>query len=162
MAKDDKTNVMRLLSAAGISFDEHQYDPVTTDGELVAKALGTDPCATFKTLVTVSESRKYYVFVIPVNQELDLKACARAVGEKSISMLPQKNLLPLTGYVHGGCSPIGMKKTFQTTLDSSCLNFPKITFSAGKLGRQVSVSPQDMIAYIGASTAPLTRPKSHS
>ena len=161
MAKNDTTNVMRLLSASKISFVEHSYDPVTTDGELVAKAIGTNPESTFKTLVTVADSGKNYVFVIPVNRELDLKACGRAVGEKSIAMLPQKQLFPLTGYVHGGCSPIGMKKTFTTTFDDSALLFDTITLSAGKLGRQVSVSPLDLISYVRAKTAPLTRPKSH-
>ncbi len=160
MAKDYKTNVMRLLSAAGIAFQEHSYDPVTTDGELVAKILGTDPAATFKTLVTKSDSGKHFVFVIPVNRELDLKACGRAVGEKSIEMLAQKNLFPLTGYVHGGCSPVGMKKSFVTVFDQSCETLSKITLSAGKLGRQVSVNPADLIAYLGAKTAPLTRNKS--
>ena len=160
MAKDDKTNVMRLLLAAKIEFTERSYDPSITDGELVAKAVGTPPEATFKTLVTEAESGKNYVFVIPVYMELDLKACGRAVGEKSIAMLPQKKLFPLTGYVHGGCSPIGMKKTFRTVIDESCLSLPEMTLSAGKLGRQISVSPQDLIAYVGAETAPLTRNKS--
>ncbi len=162
MAKDDKTNVMRLLSAAKISFVEHSYDPETTDGELVAKAVGTDPNSTFKTLVTVAESGKNYVFVIPVNRELDLKACGRAVGEKSISMLPQKLLFPLTGYVHGGCSPVGMKKHLLTVFDDTALAFDSITLSAGKKGRQVSVSPHSLIEHVKAKTAPLTREKSKS
>lgn len=162
MAKDDKTNVMRLLSGAGISYSEHSYDPATTDGELVAVALGKSCEETFKTLVTESVSGKNYVFVIPVHLELDLKACARAVGEKSVAMLPQKKLFPLTGYVHGGCSPVGMKRNFQTVFDESCLSRAEITLSAGKLGRQVTLSPLELISFLGAATAPLTREKTHS
>ena len=161
MAKDDKTNVMRLLSGAKIEYVERSYDPEITDGELVAKAVGTAPEETFKTLVTEAESGKFYVFVIPVHLELDLKACGRAVGEKSIAMLPQKKLFPLTGYVHGGCSPIGMKKTLRTVIDDSCLSLDVMTLSAGKRGRQISLAPQDLISYVGAETAPLTRNKSH-
>ena len=157
MAKDDKTNVTRLLSGAKISFEIHTYDPSITDGERVAAAVGTEPNATFKTLVTVADSGKNYVFVIPVHLELDLKACGRAVGEKSIAMLPQKLLFPLTGYVHGGCSPVGMKKRLVTVIDSSCLDLPKMTLSAGKVGMQVTLSPQDLIQYLQCKTAPITR-----
>lgn len=159
MAKDDKTNVMRLLSAAKIDFKEHAYDPDTTDGETVAMLIGTNPDQTFKTLVTVSDNGKNFVFVIPVNRELDLKAAARSVGVKSVSMLPQKLLFPLTGYVHGGCSPVGMKKTLVTVFDSTALDFDLITLSAGKKGRQVSVSPNDLIVYVKAKTFSLTRSK---
>ncbi len=161
MAKDDKTNVIRLLSTAKIPFSEHSYDPTVTDGEAVAALIGTAPESTFKTLVTVSDNGKYFVFVIPVNLELDLKAAARAVGVKSISMLPQKQLFPLTGYVHGGCSPIGMKKSLPVTVDESALAFDAITFSAGRVGRQVTLSPNDLISYCRAKTAPLSRAKSN-
>ena len=151
---------MRLLQAAKISFQERSYDSEVTDGEVVAKLLGTDPAATFKTLVTVSDNQKHYVFVVPVDRELDLKAAARAVGERSISMLPQKLLFSLTGYVHGGCSPVGMKKRFATVFDETALVFDQITLSAGKRGWQVSVSPKVLIAFIGAKTALIARKKS--
>ena len=114
----------------------------------VAEVLGEDPNQVFKTLVTVSNTNNYFVFVIPVNKELDLKKAAKAVGVKSVSMLKQKDLLPLTGYVHGGCSPIGMKKSFLTTFDSSCNNFDTIIFSAGKIGYQVQVKVSDLESVI--------------
>lgn len=159
MAKDDKTNVMRILSQNKIEFEEHSYDPSITDGELVAKAVGMDPKRTFKTLVTVGDSGKNYVFVIPVHLALDLKASARAVGEKGISMLPQKMLFPLTGYVHGGCSPIGMKKSFPVTFDASCQTFDAITLSAGKVGRQITVKVQDLLSITRGKVFDLTREK---
>ena len=149
MAKDDRTNVMRLLASAGIAFTDHIYDPEETDGEEVAKLVGKSALETFKTLVTQAASGKNYVFVIPVHLELDLKAAARAVGEKSIEMIPQKKLMPLTGYVHGGCSPVGLKRSFPVVFDESCLALSEMTLSAGKRGRQVSVRPKDLISYVG-------------
>ena len=125
----DKTNVMRILDQKKIDYKSYSY--VGTDaisGTEVAKVLNQDPNRLFKTLVTVSNTNNYYVFVIPSNKELDLKKAAKAVGVKSVSMLKQKDLLPLTGYIHGGCSPIGMKKNFLTTFDSSSENFPTIIF----------------------------------
>jgi len=162
MANDEKTNVMRLLTAAKILFLEHSYDPGITDGERVAEAVGTDPDKTFKTLVTQGDPGKYYVFVIPVNRELDLKRAARAVGVKSVSMLPQKMLLPLTGYIHGGCSPIGMKKKFPTVFDETAMLSETLTLSAGKVGRQITVSPNQLLEYLGATTAVLSREKHQS
>ncbi len=162
MSKEDMTNVMRVLRSAGIEYSCHSYDPDVTDGEKVALLVGKKTEETFKTLVTEAQGGKNYVFVIPVHLELDLKACARAVGEKSISMLPQKKLYPLTGYVHGGCSPIGMKRSFQTVFDESCLLLQEMTLSAGKLGRQITASPEKLISLLGAKTAPLTREKSHA
>lgn len=159
MAKVEITNVMRLLSSAGIEFSVSTYDPETTDGEEVAKLVGTDPDQTYKTLVTVGASKKNYVFVVPVNRELDLKKCAKAVSEKNIEMIPQKMLLPLTGYIHGGCSPVGLKKAFPVIFDSSCLAFSKITLSAGKRGKQITVSPAALISFLSATTAPLSREK---
>lgn len=159
MAKEDKTNVTRLLLAAKIPFTVRTYDPNVTDGERVAQLVGTKPEETFKTLVTVADSGKNYVFVIPGHKELDLKACGRAVGEKSIAMLPQKLLFPLTGYVHGGCSPIGMKKRLPVVLDSSCLDIEEMTLSAGKVGMQVSLSPKSLLDYLGCDTFSLTREK---
>ena len=159
MAKEDITNVMRVLASAGICFTEHSYNADTTDGEEVAKLIGTDPDQTYKTLVTVAASKKNYVFVVPVNRELDLKKCAKSVGEKNIEMIPQKTLLPLTGYVHGGCSPVGLKKAFPIIFDDSCLLYEQITLSAGKRGKQITVSPKELISFLNAKTAPLSREK---
>ena len=157
MKKEEKTNVMRLLDAAKIAYTPHSYDPSITDGQSIAAILGEDPNATLKTLVTVSDSKKNYVFVIPVKCELDLKACARAAGEKSISMIHQKELLPLTGYIHGGCSPVGMKKRFPTFFDASCKDLKTITLSAGKVGRQITVGTLDFMKLCSAEFADLTR-----
>ncbi|MBQ1598685.1 MAG: Cys-tRNA(Pro) deacylase [Lachnospiraceae bacterium] len=143
--KDDKTNVMRLLDQKKVSYTPYNYTQLgLTNGAEIAKALKEDPKRVFKTLVTVAKSRQNYVFVIPVEEELDLKAAAKAVGEKSIAMIPQKELLPLTGYVHGGCSPIGMKKVFPTVIYESAKEYETILFSGGKVGYQVEVSPSDL------------------
>lgn len=143
--KDDKTNVMRLLEQKKIAYTPYCYKELElTNGAEIAKALGEDPNLVFKTLVTVAKSKQNYVFVIPVEEELDLKSAAKAVGEKSIAMIPQKELLPLTGYVHGGCSPIGMKKTFPTVIHNSAKEYEKILFSGGKVGYQVEVAPGDL------------------
>ena len=142
--KEEKTNVMRTLEQKKIPYTAFSYDPNgPLDGVSVAASLGQDPAAVFKTLVTKGAGGAYYVFDIPVAENLDLKKAARAVGEKSIVMLPQKELLPLTGYVHGGCSPVGMKKQFLET----------VTVSAGKIGHQVQVRPGDLLALLGAKTA---------
>ena len=145
----EKTNVMRILDQKKINYKSYSYvDTDAVSGMEVAEVLGQDPNQVFKTLVTVSNTNNYFVFVIPVNKELDLKKAAKAVGVKSVSMLKQKDLLPLTGYVHGGCSPIGMKKSFLTTFDSSCDNFDTIIFSAGKIGYQVQVKVSDLESVI--------------
>ena len=149
---EDKTNVMRLLDQAKIPYTPRQYD--VSDGQLdgvtAAHRLGVPPQQCFKTLVTVGASKRNYVFVVPVAKELDLKAAARAVGEKSIEMIPQAKLLPLTGYIHGGCSPVGMKKKLPTVIDADAQELEQMTVSAGKVGRQVSLSPQDLAAYVDA------------
>ena len=144
----EKTNVMRILDQKKIAYTSHFYgNTEAVGGEEVAEALGEDPNRVFKTLVTKSGSN-HYVFMIPVNRELDLKKAARAVGEKSVEMLKAKDLLPLTGYVHGGCSPIGMKKQFPTVIDKSAeptaahvsaADFDTIIFSGGKIGFQVEM-----------------------
>ena len=145
----DKTNVMRLLDQKKISYKEYTYEcDSALSGVEVAQSLGQNPDKVFKTLVTAGKSRKNYVFVIPVAEELDLKKAAQAVGEKAIEMLKMKELLPLTGYVHGGCSPIGMKKFFQTTIHESAGNFDTIIFSGGKIGYQVEVSLEDLSKVI--------------
>ncbi len=143
--KNEKTNVMRILDQHKIEYKSYSY--VNTDaisGVDVAKVLGQNEAQVFKTLVTVGHSKQYYVFVIPVAEELDLKKAAKAVGEKNIEMIKQKDLLSLTGYIHGGCSPIGMKKFFRTTIDLTAQNFDTIIFSAGKIGYQVQVSLDDL------------------
>ena len=142
---DFKTNVMRMLDKAKITYNHYSYaDTDAISGSEVAHALNQDPNSVFKTLVTVAKSGNHYVFMLPVEKELDLKKAAHSVGEKSVEMLKSKELLPLTGYIHGGCSPIGMKKFFKTVIDKSALNFDTIMFSAGKIGYQVEVSPNDI------------------
>lgn len=142
--KEDKTNVMRVLDQKKISYSHYALDNMTTNATQVALGLGTEPQYLYKTLVTVGKSKEHYVFMVPAPNELDLKKAARAVGEKSIEMIPQKELLPLTGYIHGGCSPIGMKKQFPTTIHTNAQEAEQIFFSAGKIGRQVQVAPQDL------------------
>lgn len=138
---EDKTNVMRILDQKKIEYKEHTY--LNTDaigGQEVAEALGEDANRVFKTLVTVGKTGNHYVFLVPVNKELNLKKAAKAVNEKKIEMIKSKELLPLTGYIHGGCSPIGMKKFFKTTIHSTAENYDTIMFSAGKIGYQVETS----------------------
>ena len=148
--KDEKTNVMRLLEQKKIPYTPHTYpheEGEAVDGVTVATLLGQDPGRVFKTLVTKGASGGYYVFDIPVAESLDLKKAAKAVGEKSIAMLPVKDLLPLTGYVHGGCSPVGMKKLFPTVFHESCLNYETMMVSAGRIGFQVEAKPADLMAW---------------
>lgn len=141
----EKTNVMRILDQKKIKYNEYYYgDTDAISGVEVANALNQDPQKVFKTLVTVGKSKKYYVFVIPVEKELDLKKAAQSINEKSIEMIKSKDLLSLTGYIHGGCSPIGMKKFFATTIDISAKNLDIIIFSAGKIGYQVELSLNDL------------------
>ena len=135
-----KTNVMRILDKLKIKYNSYCYEGTNAISGLdVANVLNQNPLCVFKTLVTVSKSGNHYVFMLPVEKELDLKKAASAVGEKSIGMIKQKDLLPLTGYIHGGCSPIGMKKFFKTTVDESAKDFDTIIFSAGKIGYQVEL-----------------------
>lgn len=156
--KDDKTNVMRVLDKAKInySFRKYEQNASLTGGE-IARILGEDPEKVFKTLVTVSKSKEHYVFMLPVEKELDLKKAARAAGEKNIEMIAQKELLSLTGYVHGGCSPIGMKKQFKTFIDESARQFDTIMFSAGKVGYQVEIATADAERLIPLCFADLAK-----
>ena len=155
--KEEKTNVMRTLDQKKIPYTAHSYDPEGgIDGVSVAHTLGQAPEQVFKTLVTKGAGGGYYVFDIPVAENLDLKKAAKAVGEKSIAMLPQKELLPLTGYIHGGCSPLGMKKLFPTCIDETAQLFDTICVSAGRRGLQVELRPDDLCAVIGAKYADLT------
>ena len=148
---------MRILDSHKIKYKSYFYDNTRAiSGVEVAQTLGENPAQVFKTLVTVSKSKKNYVFMIPVAAELDLKKAAAAVGEKNVEMLKQKDLLPTTGYVHGGCSPIGMKKFFTTTIDETAADFQTIIFSAGKIGYQVEMSLNDLQKVIPFNLAPLT------
>ena len=156
--KTEKTNVMRLLEQKGIPYTPHDYRASgAVGGTEVAAALDEDPARVFKTLVTQGASGGHYVFVIPVAEELDLKKAAKAVGEKSIAMLPQKELLPLTGYIHGGCSPIGMKKPFPTVLHQSAAEYDTICISAGKVGFQVELSPAGLQKMLPIKLADLIK-----
>lgn len=138
---EDKTNVMRILDQKKIEYKEHTYlNTGAIGGQEVAEALGEDANRVFKTLVTVGKTGNHYVFLVPVNKELNLKKAAKAVNKKKIEMIKSKELLPLTGYIHGGCSPIGMKKFFKTTIHSTAENYDTIMFSAGKIGYQVETS----------------------
>lgn len=157
MKKTEKTNVMRVLDGKKISYESHSYKPdATMSGEEIAGILGEDPAKVFKTLVTQGKSGACYVFVIPVGEELDLKKAAKAAGEKAVRMIRQKELLPLTGYVHGGCSPIGMKKHFPTFLHETAAGCDRVFVSAGKVGYQVGLSPKDLISVAGCTVADLT------
>ncbi len=154
---DFKTNVMRMLDKHKINYRHYTYaDTEAISGIEVAQVLNQNPKQVFKTLVTVAKSKKYYVFLVPVTEELDLKKAALAVNEKFVEMIKSKELLPLTGYIHGGCSPIGMKKFFQTTIDSSSENFDTIIFSAGKIGYQVEISLEELKKIIQFKTADIT------
>lgn len=151
----EKTNVMRILTQHEVSFTPHDYDNSITDGETIAKLLGQDSMRVLKTLVTVGNDHEHYVFVIPVCATLDLKKAAVAAGVKSIQMIKQKELLPLTGYVHGGCSPVGMKKPFRTFIEESAMLSETICCSAGKVGFQVELAPDDLLKLLGATYSDL-------
>ena len=154
--KHEKTNAMRQLDRKKAAYTVHSYDGGALSGTEVASALGQDPERCFKTLVTVGKTGGHYVFMIPVAAELDLRKAASAAGEKSVAMLPQKELLPLTGYIHGGCSPIGMKKLYPTFIDESAQLFDTICVSAGKIGAQVELAPDALCGLISAKYAELT------
>ena len=161
MAKSsiEKTNVMRLLGQKKVPYTPHTYPhgDDAVDGVTVAQMTGMDPAKVFKTLVARGASKTPYVFVIPVARELDLKKAAKAVGEKSIAMLHVSELTPLTGYVRGGCSPVGMKKPFPTFFDETALQFDFIYVSGGQRGLQIKIAPETLIAFVGAKTLDLTK-----
>ena len=151
MKNNDKTNVMRVLDAKKISYESHSYEPdATMTGEEIAGVLGEPAEKVFKTLVTQGKTGAYYVFVVPVVEELDLKKAAKFFGEKKIEMIHQKELLPLTGYIHGGCSPVGMKKPFDTCIDESALDNDTICVSGGKIGLQIELDPEDLAMIASA------------
>lgn len=152
MAKDLKTNAMRILEQKGISYKEHILDlKEAVDGVTCANMLGVNLDSTFKTLVTIGKSKNYYVFVIPVAETLSLKKAAASVGEKNVEMIPMKDLLKVAGYVHGGCSPIGMKKVFTTVIDETAILFDNIIFSGGKIGYFIEVNPMEIDKVIPVS-----------
>lgn len=155
---EEKTNVMRILDQKKISYTPHTYpcSGGAVDGATVAGLIGVAPERVFKTLVTRGASRQNYVFVVPVLGSLNLKAAAKAVGEKSIEMIHQAELLPLTGYVHGGCSPVGMKKQLKTVIDDSAQGLEAMVVSAGKIGFQVELSPADLAGLARARFAPVS------
>ncbi len=145
----EKTNVMRILDKNKISYKSRFYENTgAVSGMEVAEVLGQDPSEVFKTLVTVGTSGNYYVFIVPVSRELNLKKAASFVGEKSVSMIKSKELLPLTGYIHGGCSPVGMKKLFRTVMDSSAKEKNTVMVSGGKIGCQIEISPADLAKVV--------------
>ena len=147
--KETKTNAMRILDAAGV---DHQIHVLEADGTMtgveIAQMLGEEPEHVFKTLVTIGKSKEHYVFMVPVAEELDLKKAAKAAGEKSIEMVKSRELFGLTGYVHGGCSPLGMKKFFTTFIDETCILFDTILFSGGRIGTQIEMSFDDLANVI--------------
>ena len=156
---DEKTNVMRVLDQKKIPYIQHGFEVSEGDSldvKTAAERLGKKPEEVFKTLVTRGSKGGFFVFVVPGTGNLDLKKAAKAVGEKSIEMIKQTELLPLTGYIHGGCSPIGMKKLFPTVFDESVLNLETVTVSAGKIGKQVELKPADIISLVRAKTADIT------
>ena len=152
----EKTNAMRLIEKKDIEYELMSFESDSAlSGNEVASRLGLDPDTVFKTLVTVSSSKNNYVFMIPVSASLNLKKAAKAAGEKKIEMIKDRELLPLTGYVHGGCSPIGMKKPFPTFIDETAALYDRIYFSAGRIGCQVGMSPDDLGRLISLKHADL-------
>ena len=155
--KDEKTNVMRILDQKKVKYNSYNYLKTgAISGMEVAKALNESPNLTFKTLVTVGKTNNHYVFLVPVNKELDLKKAAKAVNEKNIEMVKSKELLALTGYIHGGCSPVGMKKSFKTVIDSSAKNYDKLIFSGGKIGYQVETTLDELKKVINFDLKDIT------
>ena len=155
--KEEKTNVMRVLDQKKIPYTAHTYDPESgIDGVSVARSLGQDPASVFKTLVARGASGGYYVFDIPVAATLDLKKAAKAAGVKSVAMIHVADINKVTGYIRGGCSPVGMKKQFATVFDESCLAQPTILVSGGRIGTQIECAPADLVKVTRGKTAAIT------
>lgn len=152
----EKTNAMRQLDRKKLAYAVHTYEGGALSGAEVARTIGLEPERVFKTLVTTGKSGAHYVFMLPVEAELDLKKAAAAVGEKSVAMLHQRDLLPLTGYIHGGCSPIGMKKQFPTVIDRSAAGFERICFSAGRVGMMLETAPASLAAAVPITYGDIT------
>jgi len=159
VAKENKTNAMRIIETVGIAYTMHSYEAGdgAIDGHAVAAKIGLSPSQVYKTLVTKGTGRDLFVFVIPVDAELDLKKAARTVGEKSVEMIHVADINRLTGYIRGGCSPVGMKKQYVTVIHQAALEQPTITVSAGRIGLQVEVAPRDLAGLVGAQFADLVR-----
>ena len=160
MGKEAKTNAMRILERAKVPYTAHEYaheEGVAVDGVTVAKSMGFDPAQVFKTLVARGASGQYYVFVIPIADEVDLKAAARAVGEKSVEMIHVKDITAITGYVRGGCSPLGMKKQFPTIVHESAAAFDKIYISGGRIGTSITVNPDSLLTVVRGQYADVIR-----
>ena len=159
MKKEIKTNVMRILEKEKVPYLAHEYPhgKEAVDGVTVASLLGQDPACVFKTLVTKGAGGAYYVFVVPVTCELDLKKCARSVGEKSVEMIPVKDITKVTGYVRGGCSPLGMKKSYLTVFHESAAKQPRVIVSARKIGYQIDLLPDDLIRLCGGRLADIVK-----
>ena len=159
MKPASKTNALRLAESAGLLINAYEYDISDNriDANSIAEKIQRPPEEVFKTLVTQAPGHEYFVFIVPANGELDLKKAAKAAGKKSIEMIPQKELLPLTGYVHGGCSPLGMKKLFPTFIDESATLFETICVSGGKVGLNLAISPDELAQTIGAEFADITK-----
>lgn len=153
----EKTNVMRIIESKKLKYNYYFYNPEIVNGEEVADSLNENPDRVFKTLVTAGKSNKNYVFMVPVCKELDLKKAAKAVGEKSVEMIKSNELLPLTGYIHGGCSPVGMKKQFVTTAHITSMEFKTIYFSGGKVGCQVEMAFEDLQKIVPIKTADIIK-----
>ena len=152
-----KTNAMRILDSAGISYKQHEYESDGfIDGVTVAHKIGMPPEKVYKTLVAQGASRAFYVFVIPVEKELNLKAAAKAVGEKSIELIKVADITKITGYVRGGCSPVGMKKAYRTVIDSACEDLDTVVVSAGRLGMQIELSPADLCRAVPCEISGIT------
>lgn len=159
MGKESKTNAMRMLERAKVAYTSHEYpheEGTAVDGATVAKLTGQDPARVFKTLVTQGADRNYYVFVVPVLAELDLKKAAKAAGVKSVAMIHVADINKVTGYIRGGCSPVGMKKQYHTVYDKSCLDQPTMLVSGGRIGTQIEAAPADLIAVTRGITADIT------
>ena len=155
--KNEKTNVMRILDQKKVKYKSYNYLKTgAISGMEVAKVLNEDPNLTFKTLVTIGKTNNHYVFLVPVNKELDLKKASKAVNEKNIEMVKSKELLALTGYIHGGCSPIGMKKSFKTVIDNTAKNYDKLIFSGGKIGYQVETTLDELKKVINFDLKDIT------
>lgn len=157
--KLEKTNAMRILDKAKVDYKTHTYDAEdgAIDGISVAHKCNQDPKKVYKTLITRGASKNYFVFVIPVEYELDLKKCAKAVGEKSIEMIHVSEINSVSGYIRGGCSPIGMKKQYKTILDESCKTLDTIIFSGGKIGFQIEMKPEELLLLIRGETADIIK-----
>ena len=157
MGKEAKTNAMRILEREKIPYTAHEYEhgDGAIDGVSVAQKMGEDPACVYKTLVTRSASGNYFVFVVPVADELDLKKAARSVGEKSVAMIHVADINTITGYIRGGCSPVGMKKQYVTVMDESILSHEKVYVSGGRIGTQVCLAPADLVRAARATTAPI-------